>query len=98
MTPEWNNTLLISLISNNNQTRSSEPLSPLNSKWFAKGCHSCSILLVEGVWKSRKPESGIGTGIGTRTGNEIGTGIGKGTHINGMENVLIRFNVNFIFI
>ena len=28
-----------------------------------------------GVWKSRKPESGIGTGMGTGTG----TGNGKGT-------------------
>ena len=30
-----------------------------------------------GVWKSRKPESGIGTGIGTET--ETGTGNGNGT-------------------
>ena len=29
-----------------------------------------------GVWKSGKPESGIGTGIGTGTGT--GTGIGTG--------------------
>ena len=29
-----------------------------------------------GVWKSRNPESGIGTGIGTGTGS--GTGIGNG--------------------
>ena len=32
--------------------------------------------LTMGVWKSRKPESGIGTGIGTETGS--GTGIGTG--------------------
>ena len=36
-----------------------------------------------GVWKSRKPESGIGTGIGTGTGSGtgIGTGMGRETYI-----------------
>ena len=33
----------------------------------------------EGVWKSEKPESGIGTGIGTGTGE--GTGMGRKTYI-----------------
>ena len=33
---------------------------------------------VTGVWKSRKPESGIGTGMGTRTGTGTGTGDGDG--------------------
>ena len=32
-----------------------------------------------GVWKSRKPESGIGMGIGTETGTETGNGNGNGT-------------------
>ena len=32
-----------------------------------------------GVWKSGKPESGIGTGIGTGTGT--GTGMGRETYI-----------------
>ena len=31
-----------------------------------------------GVWKSGKPESGIGTGIGTGTGTGTGTGEGTG--------------------
>jgi len=31
-----------------------------------------------GIWKSGKPESGIGTGIGTGTGTGNGTGIGTG--------------------
>ena len=36
-----------------------------------------------GVWKSGKPESGIGTGIGTGTGTGtgIGTGMGRETYI-----------------
>ena len=36
-----------------------------------------------GVWKSGKPESGIGTGIGTGTGTGtgIGTGMGRKTYI-----------------
>ena len=36
-----------------------------------------------GVWKSRKPESGIGAGIGTGTGNGtgIGTVMGRETYI-----------------
>ena len=38
------------------------------------------LLYKSGVWKRRKPESGIGTGTGT----EIGTGIGKGTDRIGM--------------
>ena len=33
----------------------------------------------EGVWKRRKPESGIGTGMGTGTGTGTGTGNGNGT-------------------
>ena len=33
----------------------------------------------KGVWKSRKPESGIGMGMGTGTGTGTGTGNGKGT-------------------
>ena len=32
-----------------------------------------------GVWKSRKPDSGIGTGMGTGTGTGTGTGNGNGT-------------------
>ena len=37
----------------------------------------------KGVWKSGKPESGIGTGIGTGTGTGtgIGTGMGRETYI-----------------
>ena len=37
--------------------------------------------IAQGVWKSRKPESGIGagTGTGTGTGTGSGTGIGTGT-------------------
>ena len=31
-----------------------------------------------GVWKSRKPESGIGTGMGTGNGTGTGTGTGNG--------------------
>ena len=36
-----------------------------------------------GVWKSGKPESGIGKGIGTGTGTGtgIGTGMGRKTYI-----------------
>ena len=36
-----------------------------------------------GVWKSGKPESGIGKGIGTGTGTGtgIGTGMGRETYI-----------------
>ena len=36
-----------------------------------------------GVWKSGKPESGIGTGIGTGAGSRtgIGTGMGRETYI-----------------
>ena len=32
-----------------------------------------------GVWKNRKPESGIGTGMGTGTGTGTGNGNGTGT-------------------
>ena len=35
--------------------------------------------IFRGVWKSGKPESGIGTGIGTGTGT--GTGMGRETYI-----------------
>ena len=38
-------------------------------------------MLFTGVWKSGKPESGIGTGIGTGTGTGIGTGMGRETYI-----------------
>ena len=31
-----------------------------------------------GVWKSRKPESGIGTEMGTGSGTGTGTGTGNG--------------------
>ena len=36
-----------------------------------------------GVWKSRKPESGVGMGIGTGTGtgNGIGTRMARETYI-----------------
>ena len=39
--------------------------------------------ITTGVWKSGKPESGIGTGIGTGTGTGtgIGTGMGRETYI-----------------
>ena len=37
------------------------------------------VRVVVGVWKSGKPESGIGTGIGTGTGS--GTGMGRETYI-----------------
>ena len=44
-------------------------------------CSSAAV--VRGVWKSGKPESGIGTGIGTGTGSRtgIGTGMGRETYI-----------------
>ena len=32
----------------------------------------------KGVWKSRKPESGIGRGMGTGSGTGTGTGNGNG--------------------
>ena len=40
-------------------------------------------LNILGVWKSGKPESGLGTGIGTGTGSRtgIGTGMGRETYI-----------------
>ena len=34
-----------------------------------------------GVWKSRKPESGIGTGTETGSGTGIGTIMERGTYI-----------------
>ena len=42
-----------------------------------------SLLIYMGVWKSGKPESGLGTGIGTGTGSRtgIGTGMGRETYI-----------------
>ena len=43
--------------------------------------HTCSPTADWGVWKSGKPESGIGTGIGTGTGTGIGTGMGRETYI-----------------
>ena len=57
--------------------------------------------LVPGVWKSGKPESGIGTGIGTGTGTGTGTGIGTGmgrkTYIKtGTTFTLIEVNLNLI--
>ena len=40
----------------------------------------CQLLEIQtGVWKSRKPESGIGTGMGTGTGTGTGNGNGTGT-------------------
>ena len=49
-------------------------------------CKTCTRKLerqIVGVWKSGKPESGIGTGIGTGTGTGtgIGTGMGRETYI-----------------
>ena len=38
-----------------------------------------STPIARGVWKSRKPESGIGAGTGIGTGSETGIGIGTGT-------------------
>ena len=45
--------------------------------------HTCYPTADWGVWKSGKPESGIGTGIGTGTGagTGIGTGMGRETYI-----------------
>ena len=44
--------------------------------------HGMSLsVFLPGVWKSGKPESGIGTGIGTGTGTGIGTGMGRETYI-----------------
>ena len=42
-----------------------------------------SKIFFRDVWKSGKPESGIGTGIGTGTGSGtgIGTGMGRETYI-----------------
>ena len=39
----------------------------------------CMTCFKEGVWKSRKPESGIGTGMGTGTGTGTGNSNGTGT-------------------
>ena len=52
-----------------------------------------------GVWKSGKPESGIGTGIGTGTGSGtgIGTGMGRETYIKvGTTFTLIQVNLDLI--
>ena len=52
-----------------------------------------------GVWKSGKPESGIGTGIGTGTGTGTGegTGMGRKTYIKtGTTFTLIEVNLNLI--
>ena len=37
--------------------------------------------MITAVWKSGKPESGIGTGTGTGTGTGVGTGMGRKTYI-----------------
>ena len=41
--------------------------------------HIPGLVSDRGVWKSRKPESGIGTGMGTGTGTGTGTGNTNGT-------------------
>ena len=41
--------------------------------------HSLGGEYLTGVWKSRKPESGIGTGMGTGTGTGTGNSNGTGT-------------------
>ena len=53
-----------------------------------------------GVWKRRKPESGIGTGMGTGTGtgNGIGTVMGRGTDTRtGTSFTLNYFNSNSVY-
>ena len=55
----------------------------------------------DGVWKSRKPESGIGTGIGKGigSGTGIGTVMGRGTYIKtGTTFILIYANLDLILI
>ena len=50
-----------------------------------------------GVWKSRKPESGKGTGTGSGTG--IGTVMERGTYIKtGTTFILIKVNLDLILI
>ena len=52
-----------------------------------------------GVWKSRKPESGKGTGIETGTGTGIGTVIKRGTYIKtGTTSIIIYVNLDLILI
>ena len=51
---------------------------------YSKLGYTCSIGQdIKGVWKSGKPESGIGKGIGTGTGTGtgIGTRMGRETYI-----------------
>ena len=57
-----------------------------------------------GVWKSRKPESGIGTGMGTGTGTGTGNSNGTGTAMwrgtdtrTGISFTLNYFNSNSIY-
>jgi len=51
-----------------------------------------------GVWKSRKPESGIGTGMGTGTGTGTGTVMWRGTDTRkGTSFTLNYFNSNSIY-
>ena len=52
-----------------------------------------------GVWKSRKPESGKGTGIETGTGTGIGTVMERGTYIKtGTTFIIIYVNLDLILI
>ena len=46
---------------------------------FCRFLQMLSTAATMGVWKSGKPESGIGTGIETGTGT--GTGMGRETYI-----------------
>ena len=60
-----------------------------------------NTVIIKGVWKSGKPESGIGTGIGTGTGTGTGTGegigMGRKTYIKtGTTFTLIEVNLNLI--
>ena len=62
----------------------------------------CHVL--RGIWKSRKPESGIGTGMGTGTGTGTGNGNGTGTVMwrgtdtrTGTSFTLNYFNSNSIY-
>ena len=51
-----------------------------------------------GVWKSRKPESGKGTGIETGTGTGIGTVIKRGTYIKtGTTSIIIYVNLDLAY-
>ena len=71
-------------------------------------CPLCPLLLKDkartGVWKSRKPESGIGTGMGTGSGTGTGNGNGTGTvmcratdTITGTSFTLYYFNSDSIY-